>query len=116
MPVGSQNERAAAESARHAAGLALQTELAEQHARLASAHARASVLKEKVLPAMEGAYAAAGEGYRQGKLGYLDVLDAQRSLFETHQSLLTTLSTYQHGLATMDRLTGEPLAALETHP
>ena len=50
------------------------------------------------------------------QLRELDGHQGARSLFETHQSLLTTLSTYQHGLATMDRLTGEPLAALETHP
>ena len=41
-----------------------------------------SRIQQEILPAAEQAFAAAQEGYRQGKFSYLDVLDAQRSFFE----------------------------------
>lgn len=109
-------EHAGAESGRRAAELALNAELTEVHARVASAQAQAAVLMDRVVPALEDALAAAQEGYRQGKLGYLDVLDAQRSLSDTRKALLETLSTFHLGLARIDRLTGTPSFATETEP
>lgn len=46
-------------------------------------------LRTNVLPAAQRAFEAATEGYRQGKFGYLEVLDAQRTLFDTRGRYLT---------------------------
>ena len=64
------------QSERSAAQLALVGELAEAHAGLTAAHRRVASLRAKVVPAREQAYAAAHEGYQQGKFGFLDLLDA----------------------------------------
>ena len=49
---------------------------------LLQAGEESSRIQQEILPAAEQAFAAAQEGYRQGKFSYLDVLDAQRSFFE----------------------------------
>lgn len=109
-----QGNRAAAdyerERIRHAhqvAILELQAELTDTHARLETAYARAKTLGEKVVPAMENAFVAAQEGYRQGKFDFLDMLDAQRTLFEARASLTDATETYHHARIDIERLTGE---------
>ncbi len=100
-----QHELAGAEHERAAAEVALSAELAGAHASLATAHARAGALHEKVVPAMEQACAAAQEGYRQGKFDFLDLLDAQRSLFEARKSLVDALEDYHAAWIAIRRMT-----------
>lgn len=78
----------------------LSVDLAEVHARLSDAHSRVTVLKNSIVPALEKAFDAAHEGYRQGKFGYLDILDAQRTLFEAKHNLLDAMAECH--LATID--------------
>lgn len=103
---------AKAKAERVAAETALSAELAEAHAALKVAHARASALRSKVLPAMEQAFQASHEGYQQGKFGFFEVLDAQRSLFETQAALLDAQSGYQTALIDIQRLTATNTEAL----
>ena len=69
---------AKAEEERRAAEIQGRTALAEAYAALSSAFVEATRLKNEVLPGAQRAFDAASEGYRQGKFGFLDVLDAQR--------------------------------------
>ena len=61
---------------------------------------------------MEEAFGAAREGYGQGKLGFLDVLDAQRGMFATRMDLLDALSDYHTALADIQRITGTSIEEL----
>ncbi len=101
-----------AEAERQAAALALAGELAEAHAVLTVAHQRMSVLRGRVLPAMEQAFQAAHVGYEQGKFGFLDVLEAQRSLFEAQAALLDAQGSYHTAVIDIQRLTATDLEAL----
>lgn len=94
-----------AEAERRAAAMALADELAEAHAALTVAHQRVAALRGRVLPAMEQAFQAAHAGYEQGKFGFLDVLEAQRSLFETQAALLDAQSGYHTAVIDIQRLT-----------
>ncbi|WDT77799.1 MAG: TolC family protein (plasmid) [Candidatus Manganitrophus sp.] len=49
------------------------------------------------------------EGYRLGKFGLLDVLDAQRTLFGSRAQHLRALADYHQAVAEVERLIGEPL-------
>lgn len=100
------HELAKAKAERRAAESALVVELANAHATLRSAQGRALTLRSKVVPAMEGAFAAAHEGYKQGKFGFLDMLDAQRQLFEAKGALVDALSNYHAAVAEIQRITG----------
>jgi cobalt-zinc-cadmium efflux system outer membrane protein len=100
------HELAKAQQERTATEIALASELAENHATLSVAHQRVTTLRANVIPAMEQAFQAAQEGYRQGKYGFLDMLDAQRGLFEARGALIDALSDYHKAQIDMQRMTG----------
>jgi len=105
-------ELSKAEVERSATELALAAKLAETHAALVGAHQRVTTLRGKVVPAMEQAYEAAHEGYRQGKFGFLDMLDAQRGLFDAKGALVDALSNYHSALTDIQRITGTSIEEL----
>jgi cobalt-zinc-cadmium efflux system outer membrane protein len=84
--------------------------LAEAYAALAGAFSEATRLKNEVLPGAQSAFEAASEGYRQGKFGFLDVLDAQRTLFEARGQYIEALASYHKAVVEAERLIGAPLA------
>jgi outer membrane protein, heavy metal efflux system len=84
--------------------------LAEAYAALASAHDEVTALRSAVLPGSQQTFAAVSEGYRLGKFGYLDVLDAQRTLIGAGSQYLRALSDYHKAIANVERLIGAPLA------
>ena len=100
------------EAERSAAALALSTQLREQHTTLVAAHQRATTLGLTVVPAMEQSLEAARLGYQQGKFGFLDMLDAQRGLFEVRADMLDALSAYHIALTEIQRTTGTHLTEL----
>jgi len=110
--MAARHELAAAESERSAAAVELAAALAEAQASLTNAHQRVRTLRTKVVPAMEQAYEAAHEGYRQGKFDFLDMLDAQRGLFEAQTSLVDALNEYQAALIDIQRITATGIGDL----
>jgi len=82
---------------------------------LTTARDRVAALRTKVLPAMEQAYEAAYAGYQQGKFGFLDMLDAQRGLFEARGALVDALQAYQIALIDIQRLIGTKAVRFTTH-
>jgi len=84
----------------------LLTELQHASNRLAVARTSALNLKSTVLPAARQAYDAATKAFEAGKLGFLDVIDAQRSLLQARARYLTALSTSNQAATAIDRLLG----------
>jgi outer membrane protein, heavy metal efflux system len=107
---------AGAEEERRATEVRLAAALAEAYQALLSAYRDVTVIQQEVLPAAQEAFDVATEGYRQGKFGFLDVLDAQRTLFETRGQYLEALSAYHKAVADAERLIGEPLGAVTDAP
>jgi len=107
-----EQELVVAQSERAAVEADWSVELAEIYAGLTLAHRRVETLRSKVVPAMEQAFEAAHEGYRQGKFGFLDMLDSQRGLFESKEALVDALSDYHDALARIQRLAGVPFEEL----
>lgn len=101
-----------AEQERRAAELTVRVELAEAYRRLATAYEQASTLQADLLPEAEKAYAGTLGAFRRGALRPLDVLEAQRTLFELRGEHLDALETYYHAAADIERLTGRPLREL----
>ncbi len=66
-------------------------------------------LRNDVLPAAEHVFAASGEGFREGKFDFLELLDAQRTLFSAKVKYIEALATYHKAAAELERLTGERL-------
>uniref|UniRef100_UPI003F491912 TolC family protein n=1 Tax=Cupriavidus taiwanensis TaxID=164546 RepID=UPI003F491912 len=73
---------------------------------LSVSRASAQTLKDTVLPAAEQAYNAATIGFDAGKFNYLDVLDAQRTLFQARIRYLGVLGQTYQSATTIDRILG----------
>ena len=101
-----------AELERHAAEVRVSTALAEAYQGLVNAATEVTTLQNEVLPAAEEAFQATQEGYSLGKFGFLDVLDIQRTLFETRGRYLEALATYHKAVADLERLSGAELHAV----
>jgi cobalt-zinc-cadmium efflux system outer membrane protein len=75
----------------------------------ASASAAASALAEidaRVIPLSERAYSAVLEGYRAGRFGLLDVLEARRALAAARVDRLQTSTDLHQAVITIERLLG----------
>ena len=75
-----------------------------------------NALRSAVLPGAQQAFDAVTEGYRLGKFGFLDVLDAQRTLIAGGGQYLRALSDYHKAAADVERLIGTPLAGSAIPP
>ncbi|MBE0615196.1 MAG: TolC family protein [Burkholderiales bacterium] len=104
----------ASDESRVAEGRVL-TELARTYERLAAIDHEIGTLRTTLLPGAQSAFDAAAKGYQLGKFGFLDVLDAQRTLFQIRTQNLRALADYQRGVSEIERLVGGPLeASLQT--
>lgn len=84
----------------------LEAELVQAREEYAAARAQALALQDEILPGARSAYAAAGTGFEHGKFGFLDVLDAQRTLLQAQSHYLTTLADAHRAQAVIDRILG----------
>lgn len=73
---------------------------------LLSAYNNASRLKEEIIPESENAYDITRQGYLQGRFAFIDLLDAQRTLFDTEAQYLLELSEYYKSLIEIESQTG----------
>ena len=85
------------------------TELSRAYQRLAAIDKEIGTLRTTLLPGAQSAFDATARGYQLGKFGFLDVLDAQRTLFQTRTQYLRALADYQRGVSEIERLVGGPL-------
>ena len=54
-------------------------------------------------------------GYREGKFGQLDLLDAERTLSETRTAAIDALATYHDAKARLERLVAAAPSTEETN-
>ena len=101
---------------RRAAEANVSVTLSETYRALSSAHQEVTALRETVLPLSRQIFEAVDEGYRLGRFGYLDVLDAQRTLIAARGQYLRAVSDYHKAVADVERLIGEPLSAIPVEP
>ncbi|MDZ7831895.1 MAG: TolC family protein [Desulfobacterales bacterium] len=67
-------------------------------------------LKRDIIPATREVFSAKRQGYESGKFSFLELLDAQRVLFESQQRYNDARIRYHLAIAEIERLTGQPLA------
>jgi cobalt-zinc-cadmium efflux system outer membrane protein len=94
------------------AQVALRTELFQTWQDLSAAYVESSTLRDKILPGAHEAYESTELGYREGKLDFLQMLDAQRTLFTVKRQYLLALGTYHMTSTDMERLIGASLKSL----
>ncbi|GMU91474.1 MAG: hypothetical protein AMXMBFR4_05320 [Candidatus Hydrogenedentota bacterium] len=96
---------------RRAAEVKVQARLASAYHALDAAYVEIQTLEAQIVPKAVEAFEATREGYQQGKFGLLDVLEAERTLFNARSRLLEAQAAYHQGVVEIERLTGQPLPA-----
>jgi cobalt-zinc-cadmium efflux system outer membrane protein len=124
LPIFDRNQGgiAAAVAARNKARYASQAahnqafaNLAASYRDLSGAFVAAKALQEKILPATAQAFETIDIGYRAGKFGFLELLDAQRALFEVNGQYIEALAAYHQAKAEVERLIAAPLNTVSGH-
>ncbi len=93
------------ESDARQAELMLGQQLTENWQEWNTAYGEATRMQAKLLPAAEKAFKLARAGYEKGKFPYLEVLDAQRTLFNARAQYHDSLIRYHTARANVERLT-----------
>ena len=81
----------------------------QAYSELSAVYTELRSLTDEVLPGAQEAYEAAQTGYHEGRFGFLDVLDAQRTLFDARARHIEALSGYHRARTDLERMTGHPL-------
>ncbi len=94
----------------------IQMKLVKSYQALSNSYTEATELDKNVLKGAESVFKASKTGYSQGKLDYLHVLDAQRTLFEAKRQYIEALAAYHKARADVERLIGQNIDMIEnTH-
>lgn len=96
--------------------LRIESMLSTAYAELLAAQDEAVALRERALPAADSASEATRQAFAEGKLPFLDVLDAQRTLFELQRRYLDVLVAYHEMTAEVELLIGKRLTDLTDSP
>jgi cobalt-zinc-cadmium efflux system outer membrane protein len=76
------------------------------HRALVTAQARVTRLSTVAVPTAETSLSQVRLGFEKGKLAYLDVIDARRTLSETKAALAAALAELNTAAAELEALTG----------
>ena len=87
----------------------LSADLADGYAQANAAELRARALGLEVLPALEETRRMTEEGYRDGRVDLLRVLDAQRAVLDGRAGYVEAQAAWQRALADVERAVGAPL-------
>lgn len=87
------------------AQLSLDSLVRQVYGDFTSAYNETIALENDVIPGAEDAFRIAREGYDAGKFEYLDVLDAQRTLFDARRQLVASTHDYHRQRAMLMRMT-----------
>lgn len=102
-----------AEQQKRAVEIALNVRLTEIYHSLEALNREIGALKAEVIPEATNAFDMINAGYQKGRFGFLNVLDAQRTLFEVRTQYLNVLQAYHQNVAELERLMGNKLDSFQ---
>lgn len=94
----------------------IQTNLLTQYERLSAARQASLSLQNDILPNAQSAFDAANRGFSLGKFNFLDVLDAQRTLYQAKSQYINALLEGHQSIAEIERALGEVVDHQITKP
>lgn len=84
----------------------LRETLGVAYSRLEVAEDEANLIRNQILPAAESAYEASVKGFELGKFSFLDVLDAQRTLYQARTQYVEALAEAHEAYASIESIRG----------
>lgn len=122
LPISDRNQGGKREAAynlaktmeeQRAAYIRIRMELVEAYQKLSNSHTEAYQINENILQGAESVFQASKTGYSMGKLDYLHVLDAQRTLFEAKTQYITALASFHLAKTDIERLIGRSVEDID---
>lgn len=101
------HELNAAKLEQYGGRLSLEVQLAAHYEEFVSAYREATILSNSVLPGAEETFSFSRQGYEAGKFSYLEVLDAQRTLFQARRQANAAVLDYYRARAAIERMTAQ---------
>ncbi|QAX84571.1 type I secretion protein TolC [Pseudomonas sp. DTU12.3] len=92
---------------RNATELRLRTEIQTSLEQWQTANGEVSAFNQTILPAAQSAVDSATRGFEMGKFGFLDVLDAQRTLIAARSQYIQAVSEATDARVRIERIFGE---------
>ena len=83
--------------------------LIDTHQVLVSEYSAVKTLRESILPGADEVFRMTRTAYTAGKIGYLDVLDAQRTRFDAKQQYFEALVRFHHAWIDAEGVIGSNL-------
>jgi cobalt-zinc-cadmium efflux system outer membrane protein len=111
--------RAAAELEQQAAALSAEKnrilkDLKIAYQTLKTAHQQVNTIKTDILPAAQRVLDAVKEGYQEGAFSFLDMLEAQSTLYESHESYVQSLGQYHIAVIDLEKVLGRNLSSFNS--
>lgn len=103
---------ASAQERRREASLRLEAMLSVAYAQLANAYDEATSIRDIALPPAAEAFNVTRSAFENGDLSLIDLLDAQRTLFDLQTRLVDALIDYHQAAAEIESLIGRRLSDL----
>ena len=97
---------------RNASELRLRSEVQSGLEQWATANTEVNAFNQVILPAAQSAVDTATRGFEMGKFNFLDVLDAQRTLFEARSQYLQAVADSTDAWVRIERIYGDTRALL----
>lgn len=94
----------------------LETQLSSAYERLSTARQSVETLQQEILPGAQSAFDAATKGFEFGKFNFLDVLDAQRTLFQAKSQYINALQEAHQASAEIKRILGDAMPEVAVKP
>ena len=98
-----------------AMALRLKTELAQSYEAMSAAWNEINTLRDEILPGAKSAFHVMRRGYELGKFGLLELLDAQRVLFQNQLLYVRALANYHRLINDIERLIAAPIDRVKPH-
>ena len=92
-----------------ATDLQLRSELIRAYEDLLAAQNEIKVLHDEVLPGARSSFDIANKGYELGRFSFLEMLDAQRTLFQNQVLYIRALTNYHRLINEIERLIASPI-------
>jgi cobalt-zinc-cadmium efflux system outer membrane protein len=89
-----------------AAESSVSVELAQASLRLSAATSELNILRTEILPGAQSAYDVGVRGFELGKFSFLEVLDAQRTLFQAKTQYVRALGESHRAASDIERIVG----------
>jgi len=93
----------------------LKTELAQTYETMSAVWNEINILKNEILPGAKSAFEVTRRGYELGRFGLIELLDAQRILFQNQLLYVRALANYQRLTNDIERLIAGPIDSSMTN-